>query len=476
MSQTKQIDRVELLGRHDVSSEAKVYILDTSALLHNYQILNKLKDNIKVIPLVVLDELDNYKTKPTEQGRNARSVIRYLDSLRDKGFLRDGQPDEVDGIVFVDYNKNDLSKLPGSMEINNDARIILVAVEWQEEFPDKYIETISEDINFRLRADACGIKCEGYKREKVSADEFYTGIAKPPVTSREIDLIYKDKEIVINEHNVFDGEMFFPNQFFLLKQGSQSAVARYNGNGSIFLLSGASDLGIGFKTRNVEQRFAMDLLSDEKVEITTLSGNAGSGKTLLALAAGLHEVLVRKKYERILVFRPLIPMGKDLGYMPGDKGEKLDHWMGPIYSKLETIAKIKFDTEKGPAIGVGKKAAQGRKEDVKAYAQKLIDDGIVEMEALTYTRGADIDNTYIVVDEAQNLTPHEIKTIVSRAGEDTKMVLTGDPYQIDSPYLDAGSNGLSYLIERFKHLPCSGHVTLVKGLRSKLAEAASELL
>jgi PhoH-like ATPase len=464
--------RTELLGKHNVPDGAKVYILDTSALMQNYEILKTLRDNIKVIPLKVLDQLDNHKDRADEQGRNVRSVIRYLDGLRNEGFLKNGQADDVGGIVFVDFNQNDLSLLPDGMEIDSDARIILVAVEWQKEFPNMQVEAISEDINFRLRADVCGIKCEGYKKNQVRADEFYSGIVKLPVVGSIIDLFYKKKGLITDKHDVFNEEMIFPNQFFLLKNGSQSALARYR-NGQLAPLLSLGNLGIGFKDRNVEQQFALELLLDETVSNITLSGNAGSGKTLLALAAGFDQVVNQKKYKKIMVFRPLVPMGKDLGFLPGDKEEKLDPWMTPIYRKLELIVQMMFNIKEGLAVG-GARAK--RKEKIDIYIDKLLDDGIVEMESLTYTRGDEFEESYVILDEGQNTTPHEVKTFVSRAGKGTKMVLTGDPYQIDSPYMDAGSNGLSYLTERFKHLSFSGHVTLVKGLRSEQAAAASEYL
>jgi PhoH-like ATPase len=465
--------RRELLNRHNVPANAKVYILDTSALMQNYEILKNLRDNIKVIPLKVLDQLDNHKDRMDEQGRNARSVIRYLDGLRKKGFLKNGQPDDVGGIVFVDFNQNDTKMLPSGMEIDSDARIILVAVEWQAEFPDMRIEAISEDINFRLRADACGVKCEGYKKNQVRADEFYSGIVKLPIVGSEIDLFYSEKGLNVDEHKIFGEEIIFPNQFFLLRNGSQSALARYQ-NGQLSPLTSLGNLGIGFKTRNSEQQFAMELLLDETVSNVTLSGSPGSGKTLLALAAGFDQVVNKKKYKKIIVFRPLIPVGKDLGYMPGDKEEKLDHWMSPIYGKLGLIAQMMFDSKEGPVIGA--EAQTKRKKKIDDYIDKLVDNGTVEMESLTYTRGDEFVNSFVILDEGQNTTPHEVKTFVSRVGKGTKTVLTGDPYQIDSPYMDAGSNGLTNLTERFKGLQFSGHVTLVKSLRSEQASAASDLL
>ena len=395
--------RTELLGKHSIPMGAKAYILDTSALMQNYEILKNLRDNIKVIPLKVLDQLDNHKDRMDEQGRNTRSVIRYLDSLRSKGFLKNGQPDDVGGIVFVDFNQNDLSLLPAGMEIDSDARIILVAVEWQKEFPDMQIEAISEDINFRLRADACGIKCEGYKKNQVRADEFYSGIVNLPIAGSEIDLFYKEKRIIVDKHEIFGEEMIFPNQFFLLKNGSQSALARYR-DGQLLPLSPLGNLGVGFKTRNSEQQFAMELLLDEAVSNVTLSGSPGSGKTLLALLAGFDQVVTRKRYEKIKVFRPLIPVGKDLGYMPGDKEEKLDHWMSPIYGKLGLIVQMMFNSKEGPVVGV--EAQAKRKEKVDTYIDKLIDDGMIEMESLTYTRGDEFEDAFVILDEGQNTTPH----------------------------------------------------------------------
>lgn len=469
-----KLSRRELLARHEVSQEAKIFVIDTNALSLNYRLLQALKDNIKVIPIKVLDELDRLKEMQSEQGRNVRDAIRYLDSLRKKGFLQLGQRDDVGGIVFVDYNRNDYTKLPKSMEKDDDAVIILTAIEWQDDLPEREVAAISEDLNFRLRADACFIRCEGRRDSNIkNTDGLYLGIKEILVKEDIINDLYKKKEIRVNGQDDFEGIDFSERNFFVLHHGSQSALVRCLGDNQLVLIPPTlgTDLGIGFKERNKEQRFAMELLLDPSITNVALSGTSGSGKTLLSLAAGLHQV-EKGLYDRVIAVRPIVPVGnKELGYMPGAKKEKIEPWMEPILAKLEKIAFMKMLKEKKGKLNLTKKA-----EEITNRVNRLLDNGKVKLETLTFMRGAEIERSFVVIDEPQNLTNHEIKTIISRAGEGTKMVLAGDVFQIDTPYLTFDNNGLSVLIERFKDQPFFGHVLLGKSIRSTLAQAASELL
>jgi len=312
---------------------------------------------------------------------------------------------------------------------------------------------VSKDINARVKADALGIKAVDFEKQKVDMDRLYSGWKELLIDGREIDRLYEKRRVKIKEEDLF------PNQYLLLKDNGDekhTALARFSfkDRAAIALRRDINDVW-GIKPRNKEQAIAFDLLMDNNVKLVTLVGKAGTGKTLLALAAGLKKTIDEHAYRRLLVSRPVIPMGRDIGFLPGTKEEKLVNWMQPIFDNLEYILTIRR-----------------RKEHI----EDLIDSDILQPEALTYMRGRSIPNQFIIIDEAQNLTPHEIKTVISRAGNNTKMVLTGDPYQIDNPYLDSSSNGLAYTVEKMKGQEMFGHATLTRNERSNLASLAAELL
>ena len=428
----------------------KLFVLDTNVLLHNPDAMKVFTDNEVVLPIDVIEELDIFKKDSDEKGRNARAVIRTLDELRTRGRLGKGVPLENGGTLRIAMHADVKGLLDLSPEVR-DNKILMVAYDLQQK-GDKVI-FVSKDINARVKADAIGIKAVDFEKQKVDIDRLYSGWKELPVNSRDIDIFYKKKFLAVKEKEIF------PNQYFLLKDDADekhTALARFSTrqNGMVPLKSDISDVW-GVKPRNKEQAIALDLLMDDNVKLVSLVGKAGTGKTLLALAAGLKMTIDGHFYKRMLVSRPIIPMGRDIGYLPGTKEEKLINWMQPIYDNLEYILTIRK-----------------RKEHI----EDLIDSDLVQLEALTYMRGRSIPNQFIVIDEAQNLTPHEIKTVVSRAGNHTKMVLTGDPYQIDSPYLDSSSNGLSYAVEKMKGQPIFGHVLLTRNERSDLASLAAELL
>jgi len=428
----------------------KIFVLDTNVLLHNADAMKVFTDNEVVLPIDVIEELDIFKKDSDEKGRNARAAIRTLDELRTRGRLGKGVPLENGGTLRIVMHADVKGLLDLSPEVR-DNKILMVAYDLQQK-GDKVI-FVSKDINARVKADAIGIKAVDFEKQKVDIDRLYSGWKELPVNSRDIDIFYKKKFLAVKKKENF------PNQYFLLKDDADekhTALARFSTrqNGMVPLKSDINDVW-GVRPRNKEQAIALDLLMDDNVKLVSLVGKAGTGKTLLALAAGLKMTIDGHAYKRMLVSRPIIPMGRDIGYLPGTKEEKLINWMQPIYDNLEYILTIRK-----------------RKEHI----EDLIDSDLVQLEALTYMRGRSIPNQFIVIDEAQNLTPHEVKTVVSRAGNHTKMVLTGDPYQIDSPYLDSSSNGLSYTVEKMKGQSIFGHVLLTRNERSDLASLAAELL
>ncbi|MDF1579051.1 MAG: PhoH family protein [Desulfurivibrionaceae bacterium] len=436
----------------------KYFVLDTNVLLHNADSISSFSDNVVVLPMSVIEELDRFKSHNNELARNARHVIRQLDHLRAKGNLGRGVEMDNGGTLKI-YHERDLADHGLDMRIA-DNRILGVAFTLFKQ--DKKVIFVSKDINARLKADALGIEVMDFEKQKVNFDELFAGNCQVKVPGAKVDEFYVNKKLTL------DGCLVVPNEFVLLIDESDekhTALARSSNGGVLVPLVPDYNEAFGLKPRNKEQRMALELLLDPEVLLVTMVGQAGTGKTLLALAAALETTINFHRYERILVSRPVIPMGKDLGYMPGDKDEKLFHWMQPIFDNLTFLISAQ-----------GRKSGDKHEESVKQKVDKLLRDNVIELEALTYIRGRSIPNQYVIVDEAQNLTPHEVKTIVSRAGEGTKVVLTGDPEQIDNPYLDSSSNGLSYAVERMKGQPLHGHITLRKSERSNLAGAAAEFL
>ncbi len=435
----------------------KVFVLDTNVLLHSAQALESFEENTIVIPMAVIEELDKFKKDHDELGRNARQVIRRLDELREKGKLSQGveidHPSGVPGRLQIMTNPLDAPDYGLNMGIK-DNQILQVACHLSRS--RKNVIFITKDINLRIKADALGIDVMDFENQKVNFDELYSGCQTLTAPTSVVDTLYRDKSVE------WPGGEFSFNEFALIQDEvnpSHSAMTVYKSDRHMHLLASRPDDQVwNIKPRNKEQRMALDLLMDPQVMIVTLVGQAGSGKTLLALAAALEMVLNHGEYERILISRPIMPLGRDIGFMPGDKGEKLSHWMQPIFDNLVYL------------MHGGKKDSADKKIDDLIASRKL------ELEAITYIRGRSIPRQFVIIDEAQNLTPHEVKTIISRAGEGTKMVLTGDPYQIDNPYLDSSSNGLTYAAERLKPLDIHGHITLYKSERSRLAAAAAEYL
>lgn len=434
----------------------KYFVLDTNVLLHNSDAITCFADNTVVLPMTVIEELDKFKKNNDELGRNARSVIRSLDRLRGQGSLGKGVPTSDGGVVWITMEKEEDCGTCIDLNIP-DNRIIATAYRLLRE--GKRVIFVSKDINARLKADALGIEVQDFEKEKADFDQLYTGCRRLTVSAAEVDRLYQSKELLV------EGETFQPNEFVLLIDAANdkhTGVGRAVAVNRLKALNPVFDSASNLRPRSMEQRAALELLMDPEVSLVSLIGQAGTGKTLLALAAGMANTLKSSRYEKLLVSRPVIPLGRDIGYLPGTKDEKMQLWMQPIFDNLSYLMGL----------------TNGGKQDAAAELgiKRLLKEDRIELEALTYIRGRSISRQYVIIDEAQNLTPHEVKTIISRAGEGTKMVLTGDPEQIDNPYLDASSNGLSYTVERLKGQEACGHITLTRSERSHLASLAAEYL
>lgn len=433
----------------------KYFVLDTNVLLHDAGALFAFGDNRVVIPIEVLEELDKFKGQTNELGRNAREVVRTLDRFRQHGSLGQGVPIEgTGGMLFVDLKPARLHDIGLDRDVP-DNRILGVA--WRLQKEGRQVIFVSKDINLRIKSDALGITTMDFEKEKVNIDRLYTGWREIRVPGPAIDQFTASGTLALEEP-------LFPNEFVLLRdeeRPKRTVLARRANDDPkrIEPLRSSGEAVAGVAPRNMEQRLAFELLLDDSIPLVTLVGKAGTGKTLLALAAGYWKTVKDGEYEKILVSRPIMPLGRDIGYLPGTKDEKLEQWMKPIFDNLKFILREKNHSH-----------------DTNKKVQELTRQGIVEMEALTYIRGRSIYDQFLIVDEAQNLTPHEVKTIISRAGDETKLVLTGDPYQIDNPYLDSASNGLTYVAEIMKTQPVAGHMLLTKSERSKLAAVAAEVM
>ncbi|OGS40818.1 MAG: phosphate starvation-inducible protein PhoH [Elusimicrobia bacterium RIFOXYA2_FULL_69_6] len=433
----------------------KTFVLDTNVILHDPLAMFAFHGARVAIPLTVIEELDTFKRNNDERGRSARLVARQLDKLRQKGKLSEWVDLEHGGKLKVEMQVS--GGLPTSFSQHTKDNEILSCAQYLKKQGENVV-FISKDINLRIKAEALGLEAQDYEKSKVDIDVLYTGWREAVVDAGVIDSFFKDKKVVL------PGVQFLPNEFAVLKNaagGSQSALTRFDAKAGALVPIAKSDAGPwGVKPLNTEQRFAIELLFNKDIQLVSLIGVPGSGKTMLSLAAGLQQTLEEKLYRRILVGRPVVAVGHDIGFLPGTKQEKLTNWMGAIYDNLSFLLE----------------RPKGSLETTDMDIQMLVEEGTLEIEAVTYLRGRSLPNLWIIIDDAQNLTPHEVKTIISRAGKGAKIILTGDPYQIDNYYLDASSNGLTYLVERFKGQPIFGHMTFTKSERSPLAALASDLL
>ena len=436
----------------------KIFVLDTSVILHDHNVLDCFEENDIAIPITVLEELDNFKRGNDTKNYEAREFIRILDRLSNAYTLQDWIPinGEEKGkfriILENDTNEADAVKIFGN---KNDHHILNAALSLKNSAKDSKVILVSKDINLRLKAKALNITAEDFETGKIDRDStLYTG--KQLVENVESDYINKlYKQGNISDSNVIKNKLI-ANGFYIMKNGKSSVLSYYNPLDDC-LERVEKQYVYGIKPRNAEQTFALHALLNPDIKLVTLQGVAGTGKTLLALASALEQ---HNLYHQIVLARPIVPLSnKDIGYLPGNADEKINPYMQPLFDNLKFI-KNQF----------------GQNEKKYRKIEEMEDEGKLNISALAFIRGRSLSNVIFIVDEAQNLTPHEVKTIITRAGENTKIIFTGDVFQIDTPYLDEQSNGLSYLIDRLKGNELFAHITLEKGERSELANLANELL
>ena len=435
----------------------KTFILDTNVLLYDADCLLSFDDNNIIIPLIVLEELDEHKRRPDEVGKNARRSVRMLDKFREKGSLDKGIQLDNGGTLTILGSDKITSPFPQDLDMSTVDNMILAMSKHLQAARKEKVVLVTKDINVRVKCDALGINCEDFNKHRIidKSEGLYSGVRRADVSQELIDEIYLKKEIPLPRDILVD--KVYPNEFLVLKDqtsGQGSAIVRYIKSQDVLRLIPEIKNSWGLIPRNKEQKFSFDILFDDDIKLVTLVGKAGTGKTLLAAAAALEQSFSKNaKYKKVVISRPIQTVGKDIGYLPGDIYDKMAPWIAPIRDNLRYL------------FG-----------DDKDTLDMYVESGKIEIEAITYIRGRSISDAIIIIDEAQNLTTHELKTIITRVGENTKIILTGDIDQIDNTYLDSTSNGLSYTVEKFKDYDISAHVTLLKGERSELATLGAEIL
>tara|TARA_R110002020_G_scaffold756_4_gene3831 strand:- start:204 stop:1538 length:1335 start_codon:yes stop_codon:yes gene_type:complete len=441
----------------------KWFVIDTSVYLSDSECLTRFGNNDIIVPLKVLEEIDKHKKRQDSVGFHARQIIKVFDAFRKKGDFKKGiRIEKGKGLVkFVGLDEIDYKTLPKDLDPTNADHIILAtAMTIKSQNPRRKVILVSRDINLRVIAQGIGLEAEEYENIKVvtAKDKIYTGFEEIVMDDEIIDRFYEDKPVFLDKE---DYPNLYPNQFIMLVSSSnpkKTCLGRFWSHGTKLqkIVNQTNDLRWGVTPRNKEQSFAYDLLFNDDVNFVSLIGRAGSGKTLLAIAAGLEQTVGNGKprYKKIVISRPVQPLGKDIGFLPGTMEEKMLPWLKPIADNIDNVT----SEEEGNLM------------------EYYLDQGKLEIEALTYIRGRSISNAFMIIDEAQNLTAHEVKTILTRVGDNTKIILTGDIEQIDNIYTNETSNGLTYAVEKFKHEKIAGHVTFKKGERSKLATIASQIL
>ncbi|HEY9174674.1 MAG TPA: PhoH family protein [Verrucomicrobiae bacterium] len=437
----------------------KNYVLDTNVLLHDPNSLLNFQDNHVLIPIEVIEEIDRFKRESSELGQNARTVSRMLDGFREQGSLSEGVKLPNGGHLRVVFKKRAARNGNGqgrSKEHSVDDRILSLCLGIQKQDAKRKTILVSKDINLRIKADALGLAAEDYETDRVFITDLYTGMIELMMSPDVIARFRANGEL-----DLPPDRQYSPNEFCTLMDETnpkRTALTKVDATGTKLVPILDSRDGIwGIKPRNREQHFAFDALLDDRVKLVTLMGKAGTGKTLLAMAAGLKRTVLDREFRRLVVARPTISMGKELGFLPGSLEEKLAPWMQPIHDALEMLSDLNMGHD-------------------HRRSTDLMRSGSIVVEALSYIRGRSIANQFMIIDEAQNLTPLEVKTIVTRVGHGTKIVFTGDPYQIDNPYVDSSSNGFNYVVSRFRAHAIAAHVELQKGERSELAELAANVL
>lgn len=439
--------------------QQKIFVLDTSVILYNHNAINSFEDNDVAIPITVLEELDNFKKGNETKNFEAREFIRIVDKLSDNGSLQDWVPLEGKNkgkLIVVMQSEGgmvDATKVFGDSKA--DHKILNAAIKMRSDYPNHQVIMVTKDVNLRLKAKALNILAEDFQTGKIqNVEDLFSG--KLLVENLDAEVIVKMYEQGYVEPQDINLEDPIPNQYFILKNGKSSALGFYNPITK--LIERVEKYNVQrVRPRNAEQVFAIHAILNNDVKLVTLQGVAGTGKTLLALAGALEQ---RRDYKQIFLARPVVPLSnKDIGYLPGDIKSKLNPYMEPLFDNLKFIKNQFHENDK-----------DYKKFDSMVESEKLL------ISPLAYIRGRSLSNIIFIVDEAQNLTPHEVKTIITRAGENTKIIFTGDIYQIDTPYLDSQSNGLSYLIDKIKNHPIYAHIKLEKGERSELANLANDLL
>lgn len=437
----------------------KTFILDTNVLLLDPLAINKFGPGNKVfIPLTVIEELDRFKKDQNENGRNARYFSRLIDGFRSEGSLFTGVPLENGGTLQISVSKEYKGTAGSGLKLDLNDNIILASALNLKEAGES-VTLITKDINLRIKSDAVDVHAEDYETTGVTEDELYSGQRVVQFDLEKIEEFEKERFLKIEPGDI---QNIYPNEYLVLADKNnpfKKALGRFHAKkGGIVPLIKPKEGVWGIHPKNIEQQFAMDALLNNEINLVSLVGKAGTGKTLLAIAAGLECAITKQNYSRVLVSRPIVPMGRDLGFLPGDISEKLGPWMQPIFDNIDFL----FGNQ--------------RARNEMTTWDELINQGLLHVEPLTYIRGRSLPQQFMIVDESQNLTPHEIKTIITRAGEGTKIVLTGDSEQIDNPYLDSLNNGLVYTIDKLKSEEIVAHVKLSVGERSPLSEIASKLL
>jgi len=471
----------------------KTYVLDTNVLLSDPNSIFSFEDNDLIIPMAVLEELDHHKSRLDEVGRNARQTSKTLDELRQKGSLVDGISLQNGATLrIVAINPSILTNLPPellSSKVDNMIISFMLQLKqeqdssFREDSPSSPAILVTKDINVRIKCDSLGVKCEDYLKMRVTADaeHFYRGVAVIEIEESRVDRFYRENELLLTEEETKDNSLY-PNQIVVIKntgydgKTTKSALSKFLALDKPLIPITKIEQAFGLKPRNKEQSFSLDLLFDNNVKLLTLTGPSGTGKTLLAIAAALEQLKGignsdNAKYDKLIVTRPVQPVGKDIGFLPGTLEEKMEPWIAPIRDNVNFL----MNSKKGNKKRTPADPTKARLGD-EYYLALMQEKGLIEIEAITFIRGRSIPNAYIIIDEAQNLSIHELKTIITRVGDGTKVVLTGDIEQIDNVHVDTFTNGLTYAVEKFKEHSIAGHVNLIKGERSELATLASKIL
>ncbi|HXG49381.1 MAG TPA: PhoH family protein [Methylomirabilota bacterium] len=434
----------------------KNYILDTNVLLHDPNSILSFKENHVLIPIEVIEEIDRFKRESSELGQNARTVSRMLDGYRSQGRLSEGVRLPNGGLLRIVFKANGEAKEPPPSRDTVDSRIVALTQAIQRSDARRPTILVTKDINLRIKADALGLQAEDYESDRVMITDLYSGIFELVVSPERMAAFRATGSLELPS-----GTHYHPGEYCTLMEETnpkRTALAKVDPSGRRLVPIVDCREGVwGIKPRNREQHFALDALLDDRVKLVTLMGKAGTGKTLIAMAAGLKRTVLDREYRRLVVARPTVAMGRELGFLPGSLEEKLNPWMQPIHDALELLSDLNMGHD-------------------HRRSADLMRSGHIVVEALSYIRGRSIANQFMIVDEAQNLTPLEAKTIITRVGHGTKIVFTGDPYQIDNPYVDSSSNGFNYLVSRFREQAIAAHVELQRGERSELAELAANLL